>query len=53
MEGSNDDFIDTESIESLGGSDSTESEERLKRLFQSCDRDKDGFIDRLDIRINW
>ncbi len=27
-------------------SSSTEEEERLRRLFQSCDRDGDGFIDR-------
>lgn len=33
---------------SLSGSDSgsTEEEERLRRLFQTCDRDGDGFIDR-------
>ena len=31
------------------GSDSgsTEEEERLRRLFHACDRDGDGFIDRL------
>ena len=28
-------------------SDSTEEEERLRRLFSSCDRDGDGYIDRL------
>jgi len=27
-------------------SDSTEEEERLRRLFSSCDRDGDGYIDR-------
>ena len=27
-------------------SSSTEEEERLRRLFLTCDRDKDGFIDR-------
>ena len=30
-------------------SDSTEEEERLRRLFSSCDRDGDGYIDRLQI----
>ena len=27
-------------------SSSTEEEERLRRLFQTCDQDQDGFIDR-------
>jgi len=27
-------------------SDSTDEEERLRRLFSSCDRDGDGYIDR-------
>ena len=27
-------------------SSSTEEEERLRRLFQTCDRDGDGYIDR-------
>ena len=31
---------------SCSESSSTEEEERLRRLFQTCDRDGDGFIDR-------
>lgn len=40
--------IETGSKSSSTGSDSgsTEEEERLRRLFHSCDRDGDGFIDR-------
>ena len=32
-------------------SSSTEEEERLRRLFLTCDRDKDGFIDRYSTSI--
>ena len=37
-----------QSIDSASSSesDSTEEEERLRRLFSSCDRDGDGYIDR-------
>ena len=34
------------SCSSGSDSSSTEEEERLRRLFQACDRDCDGFIDR-------
>ena len=38
----------SESDSKSGDSDSgsTEEEERLKRLFQACDRDGDGLVDR-------
>ena len=38
---------DCKSVSCSGSeSSSTEEEERLKRLFQTCDQDGDGFIDR-------
>ena len=49
----NNEVEDIHSIGSSCNSDSTESEERLKRLFDNCDRDKDGFIDRFVLPINF
>ena len=48
----NNEVEDIHSIGSSCNSDSTESEERLKRLFDNCDRNKDGFIDRFVLLIN-
>ena len=46
--GQDDDYKTASKSASCSGSDSgsTEEEERLRRLFQTCDRDGDGFIDR-------
>ena len=37
----------SKSSSSSGSDESSTEEERLRRLFQACDRDGDGFIDRL------
>ena len=36
----------SKSSSSSGSDESSTEEERLRRLFQACDRDGDGFIDR-------
>lgn len=50
LKGQQGDDRETDEDKSSSGSESasTQEEERLKKLFSVCDRNGDGFIDRLD-----